>query len=73
MTETPAKKDAFNEAALRTPEGVKELMADSASGKEWSENADRVVAANGGDYPRFWYDTVEASGLATKTWAKFNR
>ena len=63
--------DKFNTAALKTLEGVRELMADSTSNAEWSRNCDAVRAANGGNYPPFWYDTVEASGLADRTCAKF--
>lgn len=66
-------KDSFNDASLKSPEGVREFMANSLNGKEWDENANRVKAANNGDYPRFWYDTVEASGLATRSFAKFDR
>jgi hypothetical protein len=55
----------FNVAALRTPEGVKALMASSTSEREWNENCDAVKAANG-DYPAFWYKEVIMSGLAAK-------
>ena len=60
----------FNAAALRTPEGVKELMASSTSEREWNANCDAVKAANG-DYPAFWYKEVVLSGLAAATSMKF--
>jgi hypothetical protein len=62
--------ETFNAAALKTPEGTRELMASSTSEKEWNANADAVKAANGG-YPDFWYKTVLLSGLANQTAAKF--
>ena len=63
--------DKFNAAALRTPEGVKELMASSTSETEWNDNCDSIKEANGGDYPDFWLGTVMMSGLYGKVSAKF--
>ncbi len=60
----------FNEASLKTPEGVRELMGSSSSEREWNENADAVKAANRG-YPDFWFKEVVISGLASQTAAKF--
>jgi len=62
--------DKFNEVALRTPEGVTELMASSADGREWNKNVAAVQKANGG-YPSFWPETVIASGLLDRTAAKW--
>jgi hypothetical protein len=62
--------EKFNAAALKTPEGTRELMASSASEKEWNANCDAVKAANGG-YPDFWDKTIILSGLANQTAAKF--
>jgi hypothetical protein len=63
--------DKFNKAALVTPEGVGELMASSASKKEWDENCDAVQAANEGQFPDFWVETVHFSGLADRKFAQF--
>jgi hypothetical protein len=48
---------------LTTSEGVRDLMLSSKDAAEWDANCDAVKAANGGDYPRFWFATVLASGL----------
>ena len=53
---------------LTTPEGVAAHMSESKSEEDWNARCDQVKEANGG-YPRFWFATVLASGLADKTLA----
>jgi hypothetical protein len=62
----------FNDRALRTREGVVELMSGSNSQRDWDKNCDAVVAANYGHYPTFWYDAVEEANLYAKTSRNFN-
>jgi hypothetical protein len=55
---------------LTTPTGVISLMKSSANGSEWNRNCDSVKAANGGDYPGFWFSTIILSGLMDRTLGK---
>lgn len=57
---------------LNDMESVARLMASSASEAEWNNNADKVKAANDGDYPSFWFGIIVLSGLAAKTQAKWS-
>lgn len=52
-----------SELDLTTPAAVKLLMQGSRSENEWNDNADRVKAANGGQYPGFWFKTILVSGV----------
>ena len=58
---------------LSTPLGVKALMQQSSSEAEWNDNCDKVKAANGGDYPQFWFSTIVLSGVMSSTVSKFKR
>ena len=52
---------------LTTPEGVTAHMSEATSEDDWNKRCDQVQAANGGNYPDFWYETVILSGLLDKT------
>lgn len=47
------------------------LMESSSSSDEWNDNLRKVQVEFGGKYPEFWYAAIVASGVATKTFAKF--
>jgi hypothetical protein len=52
---------------LTTETGVVVLMKSSATPTEWNANCDKVKAANGGNYPPFWFQAVVLSGIAART------
>lgn len=52
---------------LTTPEGVKTYMSQAANQADWNNRCDAVKAANGGDYPPFWYREIILSGLCDAT------
>lgn len=57
--------------ALTTREEVISLLKTSKSANEWDRNCDQIKAANGNNYPRWWFAEVVMSGLAgriAKTW-----
>lgn len=56
---------------LNTSEGVRDFMAASTSESDWNSRIDKVKAANGGDYPPFWYPTIIMSNLHSRTAAKW--
>jgi hypothetical protein len=49
---------------LTTPSGIRDLMRSSKNEREWSANCDAVKAANDGNYPGFWFQTIILSGLS---------
>lgn len=49
-----------------TEQEVVDLMNSSKNDQEWNENADKVKAAFGGDYPSFWWEKVMLSGRRVK-------
>ena len=58
---------------LTTKRGVVDLMTSSKNEREWTANCDLVKAANGGDYPKFWFNAVEVTGIFNKlekSWTK---
>lgn len=46
-----------------TEKDLFQFMAEAKTAKKWEENADKVKAAYGNQYPNFWYKTVILSGL----------
>lgn len=65
--------EKFNEiSSLKTPKGVRELMAGSKGQQEWKENCDLVKKANGESYPPFWFGEMILSGLARQTQMKWD-
>lgn len=40
-----------------------ELMKSSTSKEDWNNKCDQVKAANGGQYPEWWYAEIVISGL----------
>lgn len=46
---------------------VVKYMAESTSEAEWGSRCDEVKAANGGDYPSWWFSAIVMSNLAEKT------
>jgi hypothetical protein len=48
---------------LTNKDAVVALMLSSTSESNWDDNCDKVKAANGGDYPSFWYQAIIFSGV----------
>ena len=61
------------ELDLTTSEGVVELMRTSKSEEEWNNNCDKVKAANGKDYPAFWYESIMLSGVAYEVMRRWKK
>ena len=57
--------------SLKTADGVKSFMSSSTSQKDWHSRCDQVQAANGGEYPAFWFPTVVMTGLVRETSAEW--
>ena len=49
---------------LKVPEGVMAHMSHAKSPQDWDERVIAVKAANGGDYPEFWWSDIVVSGFA---------
>jgi hypothetical protein len=49
---------------LKTPDGIRDLMHSSKNPDDWNANCDAIKAANGGNYPSFWFATIILSGLS---------
>lgn len=56
---------------LTTIQGVSELMRHSQSELQWDSHCDQVKAANNGDYPNFWFETIVLSGLMAEVTSLF--
>lgn len=56
---------------LTTEQGVVDHMSASSSESDWNNRCDEVKAANGGNYPEFWFGKVIMSGLASRVSAKW--
>lgn len=54
-----------------TPDQVIELMESSQTEAEWNSNCGKVKAAGDGEYPDFWYATIEMSGLHRRVPARW--
>ena len=67
----PSQKEVQKGSDLTTEQGVVDYMSASTSEENWNSRCDEVKAANGGDYPGFWYVTIMLSGLASKVFAKW--
>ena len=52
---------------LTTKAGVEIHMLESANKLDWNKRCDEVKAANDGQYPDFWFETIILSGLLDKT------
>lgn len=52
---------------LTTSDGVVAHMSETTSEADWNKRCNEVRAANGGNYPSFWYEKVVLSGLLDKT------
>ena len=58
---------------LKNKDDLVALMKSSKSEKEWNDNCDKVKAANGRQYPSFWYMAIMVSGIAhtvQSSWGK---
>ena len=49
---------------LNSREGVVAYMKESTSLKDWNARCLAVQAANGNDYPYYWYVEIVLSGVA---------
>ena len=56
---------------LTTSTGVAAYMSASTSEQDWQDRIDAVKAANNGDYPPFWFQTIVLGGVAEKTAPKW--
>lgn len=56
---------------LTTCDDVMMYLSEACHEADWDARVEDVKAANGGDYPSFWYRTVIASGLLKRTAAKW--
>lgn len=56
---------------LTSEQGVASLMEQSRTAKEWDANCLRVKAANGDDYPDFWWRVIQESGLSARVHARW--
>lgn len=56
---------------LTTDKGVVDHMSASTSEDDWNNRCDQVKAANGGNYPEFWFGKVIMSGLASRVATKW--
>lgn len=63
----PAERINEMELDLTKQNDVVTLMQSSKSESEWNKNCDTIKAANGGDYPSFWYSVIVLSGIARNT------
>lgn len=52
---------------LTEQSAVVALMASSRSHEEWNANLGKVIDANGGRVPKFWFEAISLSGLARRT------
>ena len=49
---------------------VVSLMQSSKSESEWNTNCDKVISANGGKYPLFWFAAIIASGIINMSFSQ---
>lgn len=56
---------------LTSENGVVDHMSAATSKSDWNNRCDEVKAANGGDYPAFWFGKVIMSGLLSRVSAKW--
>ena len=49
---------------------VVSLMQSSKSESAWNDNCDKVKAANGGDYPSFWFAAIIMSGIINMSFSE---
>lgn len=61
----------MNDYDLATAQGVADYMSEATTQADWDNRIRDVKAANGGDYPIFWYGAVIASGLTIQTAKKW--
>lgn len=54
------------ELDLTKKEDVVKLMKTSKNSNEWNNNCDKVKAANGNNYPGFWYASIVLSGVMAR-------
>lgn len=54
---------AVKEIKIDNPDSGEALMRSSRSLDEWNANTLVVQAAYGGEYPKWWYERIVASGL----------
>lgn len=58
---------------LTNQQVVADLMSSGQSKDEWNANTDKVKAANGNQYPGFWFEAIMHGGpyeTAKKNWAE---
>ena len=58
---------------LTTKEEIVAHMRLSVSEEDWDRRCDEVKAANGGDYPSFWYATIILSGVCGEVVMNFSK
>lgn len=56
---------------LTTIDGVVALMCGADSIQDWDARCDQVTAANGGNYPDFYFEAIMLSGLAHQVMTRF--
>lgn len=49
------------------------LMLGATDERDWDARCDKVKAAHGGDYPAYWYEAVNKSGLMSLVFPNFKR
>lgn len=54
------------ELDLTKESDVVTLMKSSKSESAWNDNCDKVKAANGGNYPSFWFAAIIMSGICSQ-------
>ena len=55
------------ELDLTKQSDVVTLMKSSKNEQQWNDNCDKVKAANGGNYPSFWFVAINLSGVMSVT------
>jgi hypothetical protein len=54
---------------LTTKEGVAELLSSSEDELQWDDNCEKILEANGGEYPEFWLLVAcPIAATLTKQW-----
>jgi hypothetical protein len=56
---------------LTTPDGVVAHMEATTSLRDWGRRCDEVKAANGDDYPGFWYEAIMLSGIGDRVLGRY--
>jgi len=72
MTENiPPREGQEAKIDLMSEEGVVHHMLAATSESDWNNRCDEVKAANGNNYPEFWFAKVIVGGVASIASAKW--